>query len=163
MQRQNQSRGYSIVSIKPSFVAPAGIYSAKYKAIDQIPAGAKIGIPNDPANTARALVLLAKAGLIRLKDGVSVQADLADVAEKSERTEHHADRRGATARAFWSTSGAGVVTLNKGVLAGLRSEVGACSRRQDLGMGDCLVGACRTRKMIPPSNVSFRFLNPNKC
>jgi D-methionine transport system substrate-binding protein len=53
MQRQNESRGYKIVAIKPAYIAPGGIYSAKYKSLAVIPNGAKIGIPNDPANESR--------------------------------------------------------------------------------------------------------------
>jgi len=68
MQKQNESRGYKIVALKPAFVAPGGLYSAKYKSLAEIPNGTKIGIPNDPANESRALALLHKSGLIKLKD-----------------------------------------------------------------------------------------------
>jgi D-methionine transport system substrate-binding protein len=121
MQKQNQSRGYSIVSIKPAFVAPAGIYSAKHKSFDQFPKGAKVGIPNDPANTARALVLLSKAGLIKLKDGVSILADLSDVAENPKAINIVQLDEVQLPRVLVDLDAA-VVTLNKGVLAGLNPK-----------------------------------------
>ena len=45
-----------------------GLYSKKYKSLDALPAQARVVIPNDPVNSARALILLNRAGLIQLKD-----------------------------------------------------------------------------------------------
>lgn len=42
-------------------------YSSKYKSIDELPTGAVVSVPGDPANNARALELLADAKLISLK------------------------------------------------------------------------------------------------
>ena len=46
-----------------------------------IPQGAKVAIPNDATNEARALSLLAANGLITLKDGVGETATIRDIAE----------------------------------------------------------------------------------
>ena len=43
---------------------PMAIYSTKYKKVEDIPAGATIGIPNDPSNGAFALLVLADKGFI---------------------------------------------------------------------------------------------------
>ena len=43
--------------------------------------GATIAIPNDPTNGGRALLLLEKAGLLKLKDGVKEKATRQDIAE----------------------------------------------------------------------------------
>ena len=45
-----------------------GIYSDKVHSTKDIPDGAKVAIPNDPTNGGRALMLLAKAGLITLPE-----------------------------------------------------------------------------------------------
>ena len=45
-----------------------GLYSKKYKSLDSLPTQARVVIPNDPVNSARALILLHRAGLIQLKD-----------------------------------------------------------------------------------------------
>jgi D-methionine transport system substrate-binding protein len=58
---------------------PMGIYSKKIKSLDQLANGAKVGIPNDATNGGRALMVLAQANLIKLKDGVGVTATDKDI------------------------------------------------------------------------------------
>jgi len=70
LDSQIKARGYKIVPVALTITAPLGIYSKKYKTLDQLPAGASIGIQNDPSNGNRALLLLQKASLIKLKPGV---------------------------------------------------------------------------------------------
>ena len=62
-------------------IEPMGIYSHKIKKLDELKDGASIAIPNDPTNGGRALMLLAKAGLLKLKDGVSVEATVQDIVD----------------------------------------------------------------------------------
>ncbi|SMC47708.1 MetQ/NlpA family ABC transporter substrate-binding protein [Sporomusa malonica] len=62
-------------------IEPMGIYSKKVKSLNDVQNGAQIGIPNDPTNGGRALALLAKAGLIKLKDGAGVNATVKDITE----------------------------------------------------------------------------------
>ena len=61
-------------------IEPMGIYSKKIKQLDALPDGASIAIPNDPTNSGRSLLLLEKAGLLKLKDGVGVKATVQDIA-----------------------------------------------------------------------------------
>ncbi|WP_034297020.1 MetQ/NlpA family ABC transporter substrate-binding protein [Herbaspirillum sp. RV1423] len=70
LDSQIKARGYKIVPVGLTITAPLGIYSKKYKSVDQLPQGASIGIQNDPSNGNRALLLLQKYGLIKLKPGV---------------------------------------------------------------------------------------------
>ena len=56
-----------------------GIYSKKVKNLNELKDGATVSIPNDPTNGGRALALLAKAGVITLKDGVGISATVHDV------------------------------------------------------------------------------------
>lgn len=60
-------------------IEPMGIYSKKVKNLNELTAGAQVAIPNDPTNGGRALALLAKAGIIQLKDGVGVNATVQDI------------------------------------------------------------------------------------
>ena len=62
-------------------IEPMGIYSKKVKDLKDLKEGATISIPNDPTNGGRALLLLQKAGLLKLKDGVNEKATLQDIAE----------------------------------------------------------------------------------
>ncbi|MFC5704212.1 MetQ/NlpA family ABC transporter substrate-binding protein [Cohnella faecalis] len=64
-------KGYDFVVGAKVHVEPIGFYSNKHKSKDELPDGAKIGIPNNPSNEYRALVLLQQQGLIKLKDGLT--------------------------------------------------------------------------------------------
>lgn len=60
-------------------IEPMGIYSKKIKKLDELKDGASIAIPNDPTNGGRSLLLLEKAGIIKLKDGIGVKATVQDI------------------------------------------------------------------------------------
>lgn len=77
---QIKARGYKIVSIGKTFIYPVGIYSKKITALSQLPDHAKVAIPNDPSNEARALLLLQSAKLITLKADAGFNATPLDIA-----------------------------------------------------------------------------------
>lgn len=68
---QVRARGYRIVGYGRTWIGPIAIYSKKFKSFADLPEGARIAIPNDPANESRVLLLLQKAGAIRLKTGIN--------------------------------------------------------------------------------------------
>ena len=68
-----------IVNAAGIHIEPMGIYSKKIQKLDSLANGATVAIPNDPTNGGRALLLLQKAGLLKLKDGVGVAATVHDV------------------------------------------------------------------------------------
>jgi D-methionine transport system substrate-binding protein len=73
---QNVVRGFYTV------FGPSGLYSKKYKSLEQVPDGALFGIPVDPANNGRALFMLRDRGLLKLKDGIQVtHASLKDITD----------------------------------------------------------------------------------
>lgn len=61
-------------------IEPMGVYSRKIKDLKQLRDGAQIGIPNDPTNGGRALLLLQAAGLIKLRAGAGISATPFDIA-----------------------------------------------------------------------------------
>ena len=63
-----------LVWVAKVHIEPLGLYSKKIKALGEIADGATIAIPNDPTNGARALRLLEKAGLVKVKEGDLVTA-----------------------------------------------------------------------------------------
>lgn len=65
-----KDKGLKIVSIGQTVVAPIGLYSHKIKSLDEVKDGMTVAVPNDPTNGARGLLLLQKAGFIKIKDGV---------------------------------------------------------------------------------------------
>lgn len=66
-----KEKGYDFAVTAKVHVEPIGLYSDKLKSKDEIKEGAKIGIPNNPSNEYRALVLLQQQGLIKLKEGLT--------------------------------------------------------------------------------------------
>ena len=56
-----------------------GVYSKKIKKLADLKSGARVGIPNDPTNGSRALMVLAKQGLITLKANAGARASVLDI------------------------------------------------------------------------------------
>lgn len=76
-------RGLKLTTIGQVHIEPMGVYSKKITKLDELKSGDGIAIPNDPSNGGRALLLLEKAGLIKLKEGVGVKATALDIVENS--------------------------------------------------------------------------------
>lgn len=81
LDEQNAQNKFDLVPVVGVHVEPFGAYSKKYKSADELPEGAKVAIPNDPTNGGRALLLLEKQGLIKLKDGAGIKATKSDITE----------------------------------------------------------------------------------
>ncbi|WP_244834900.1 MetQ/NlpA family ABC transporter substrate-binding protein [Clostridium sp. BJN0001] len=69
LDEQVKSKGLDLVSVGTVHLEPMGLFSRKIKSIDEIQDGDSIAIPNDATNEARALRLLEKNGLIKVKEG----------------------------------------------------------------------------------------------
>lgn len=72
---------FQLVEVFKTVNFPMAIYSAKFKKGDAIPDGAVIGIPNDPSNGARALLVLHDKGFLKVKDPKNVTTSVADITE----------------------------------------------------------------------------------
>ncbi len=79
LDKFNSERNMKLVSAAKIHLEPMGIYSHSVKDIKAVPDNAKIGIPNDPTNGGRALLLLQKAGLITLKDPTNITSSISDI------------------------------------------------------------------------------------
>ena len=79
LDAQVKDRGYKIVSVGYTVNFPMGLYSKKVKSLNELKQGARFGLPNDPTNGGRALLLLQDNGLIKLKDGAGLKATPLDV------------------------------------------------------------------------------------
>lgn len=77
----NKAKGTDLVSVTGVHIEPLGVYSTKIKKLDELPSGATVVIPNDATNGGRALLLLDKAGVIKLKDNSNILSTVKDVAE----------------------------------------------------------------------------------
>ncbi|WP_374043758.1 MetQ/NlpA family ABC transporter substrate-binding protein [uncultured Paenibacillus sp.] len=83
MEQYNESKNTELVPVQPVYHAIYGAYSKRYKSMEELPDGATIAIANDPSNIGRSLVMLDKAGVIKLKEGVGIEATQADIVENS--------------------------------------------------------------------------------
>ena len=79
----NKAKGTNLVAIAGVHLEPLGAYSSKHKTLADLPGGANVVIPNDATNGGRALLLLQKAGLIKLKDSNNILSSVKDITENS--------------------------------------------------------------------------------
>lgn len=87
LENFNKERGTKLVSVAAIHYEPFGIYAGKSKDLKNLPDGAKIAVPNDVTNEARALLLLADQGLITLKDNTDINATKQDIVENPHKIE----------------------------------------------------------------------------
>lgn len=86
LDEQVSRRGYKFAIVGNTFVYPMAGYSKKIKTLDELKDESTIVIPNDQANNSRALLLLQKVGLIKLKDSVT-SPRLVDIIENPKKLE----------------------------------------------------------------------------
>ena len=77
----NAENGTHLVSVAAIHYEPFGIYPCKCASLEELPDGASVAVPNDVTNEARALLLLQDKGLIKLADGVGLNATTNDIVE----------------------------------------------------------------------------------
>ncbi|MDD6118982.1 MAG: MetQ/NlpA family ABC transporter substrate-binding protein [Selenomonadaceae bacterium] len=76
-----EHKDVKLKSVGGIHIAPMGVYSKKVKDLKDLADGAKVSLPNDPTNGGRALLLLAKAGLIKLNPEAGHKATVQDVTD----------------------------------------------------------------------------------
>jgi len=81
LDAQIKDRGYAFAVAANTVNFPIGIYSKKVKKLADLSEGARFGIPNDPTNGGRVLLLLQAEGLIQLKPDVGLKATPLDVTQ----------------------------------------------------------------------------------
>lgn len=86
LDEQISRREYRFAVVGNTFIYPMAAYSKKIKSLDELKDGSTIVIPNDFANSSRALLLLQKVGLVKLKDGVTTPR-LLDITENPKNLE----------------------------------------------------------------------------
>ncbi|MDI2593001.1 MetQ/NlpA family ABC transporter substrate-binding protein [Pseudomonas sp. N3-W] len=79
----NKAKHTNLVAVAGVHLEPLGAYSSKYKTLAELPGGANVVIPNDATNGGRALLLLQKAGLIKLKDANNILSTVKDITENA--------------------------------------------------------------------------------
>jgi D-methionine transport system substrate-binding protein len=81
LDAQIAQHGYDLATVAKNFIEPMGVYAENHESLEALPRGATVGIPNDPSNGGRALLLLQREGLITLREDAGLTAGVADIAE----------------------------------------------------------------------------------
>ncbi|WP_040928558.1 MetQ/NlpA family ABC transporter substrate-binding protein [Nosocomiicoccus massiliensis] len=77
MNNYNEKNDENLIDLIQVPTAPMGLYSGKYKSLDDIENGSEVALPPDPVNMSRAFMVLEDSGLIELKEGY----DMFDITE----------------------------------------------------------------------------------
>lgn len=81
LDNQVKDRGFALVPVATTITTPMGVYSDQITALEDFPEGGSMGIPNDPTNGGRALLVLQALGLIKLAEGTGLVPTVLDVTE----------------------------------------------------------------------------------
>lgn len=119
-----------IVPIGSTVIAPMGLYSDKYKSIDEIPEGSQIAMPNEATNMGRALLLLNEAGLITLSEDAGLTGTAEDIIENPKNLKIVPMVSGHTPRALPDVA-ASVINNGVAVDAGLNPTEDPIARESD--------------------------------
>lgn len=119
LDAQIKARNYAIVPVGYTYVQPIGLYSVKVKSVGDLPHGAVIGVPNDPSNEGRALLLLQAQGLIALRTDVGLLPTARDIAKNPKDIKIKELDAGIVGRAI-SDLDAAVVNTDWAVKSGIR-------------------------------------------
>lgn len=87
MNNFNEEKGTHLVDAGDIHYEPFGIYPGTKKSLDELEDSAKIAVPNDTTNEARALLLLQDNGIITLKDGAGLTATKNDIVDNPHNVE----------------------------------------------------------------------------
>ncbi len=148
LEAQRAQRGYDFVPVGKTVLTLMGVFSRRHRALDALPQGARIAIPNDPTNGGRALLILAEAGVIRLRPGVDFRATVADITENPKRIRFVELEAASIVRALEDVD-AGAVTGNFAVPAGLNPLRDALAREDQRSVYTVLVVVRRRDEAAP--------------
>ncbi|ABO68294.1 MetQ/NlpA family ABC transporter substrate-binding protein [Geobacillus thermodenitrificans] len=92
LEAQMEEHGYNFVNVGGIHIEPIGLYSQKYKSVEELPNGATIIMSNSVADHGRILSMLQEKGLIKLKEGVDkTRATVNDIVENPKKLKFKAD------------------------------------------------------------------------
>lgn len=76
-----EDTGYELTKGFENITIPMGIYSEQYDTVDELQEGDTIAVPNTPSQEGRALLVLERAGVITLPEGLGIAATVDDIEE----------------------------------------------------------------------------------
>ncbi|WP_062204186.1 MetQ/NlpA family ABC transporter substrate-binding protein [Demequina salsinemoris] len=123
----NEEAGDDLISVGEVYLPPLALYSKTVDALEDLPEGASIALPNDASNESRALLLLQDAGLITVADDASTVADITDNPNGYEFLEIDA----ASLPAALDDQDAAIVNFSFASAAGLSSDLQLVAEGED--------------------------------
>jgi len=81
LEAQMKDRGFALAVVGNTITTPMGIYSDKITDIAALEEGATFGIPNDPTNGGRALLVLQQLGMIKVDPAAGLVPTVLDITE----------------------------------------------------------------------------------
>ncbi|WP_025782998.1 MetQ/NlpA family ABC transporter substrate-binding protein [Sporosarcina sp. D27] len=113
METQVADHGYDFTNAGSIHIEPIGVYSKKYKSLDELPDGATILISNSVADHGRVLAMLEAEGLIKLKDGVDkTKAEVKDIVDNPKNIKFDANYEAALLPQMFDSEEGDAVLIN---------------------------------------------------
>jgi D-methionine transport system substrate-binding protein len=113
LNAQIEENGYDFINAGGIHIEPIGVYSKKYKNLDELPKGAKIIVSSSVADHGRVLSLLEKQGLIKLKEGVDkTKATVEDIVENTKELEFDAEYEASLLPQIYNNDEGDAVLIN---------------------------------------------------
>ncbi|HDY94551.1 hypothetical protein LCGC14_0186750 [marine sediment metagenome] len=81
LEAQMKDRGFALAVVGNTITTPMGVYSDKITDIANLEEGATFGIPNDPTNGGRALLVLQQLGMIKVDPEAGLVPTVLDIIE----------------------------------------------------------------------------------
>lgn len=132
LDQQVKDRGYKFAIIGTTITEPIGVYSKKIKNLSELKSGARFGLPNDPTNGGRVLLLLQSKGLIKLKPDAGLKATPLDVVDNPKKLRFVELDAAQLARALQDLDAAAINT-NFALQAGLNPQRDAIAQEGPQG------------------------------
>jgi len=127
LENFNDENNMELIALIAVHYEPFGIYAGKTPSIEELADGAKIGVPNDGTNEARALKLLEAQGLITLASNAGFTATVNDIAVNPKNLDIIEMEAAQIPRALQDLDLA-VINGNYAIDAGLNAETDALAK-----------------------------------
>lgn len=113
LEGQIEDHGYDFVNAGSIHIEPIGVYSKKYKSLDELPENATILISNSVADHGRILAMLEDKGLITLADDIDkTNAEVKDIVENPKNIEFDANYEPALMTQLYNNDEGDAVLIN---------------------------------------------------
>jgi D-methionine transport system substrate-binding protein len=113
LNAQIAENGYDFVNAGGIHIEPIGVYSQKYKSLDELPDGAHIIVSSSVADHGRILTMLEKQGLITLKEGIEkTTATVEDIIENPKNLNFDAEYEAAFLPQIYNNGEGDAVLIN---------------------------------------------------